>query len=85
MAGLRVLRSTMLTSALAFAPAPARVLHNTALSCGFLDALLGKAPAPASSARSVYDFSVKAADGSDVPLSTYADKRALLFVNVASQ
>ena len=84
MAG-RMLRSTMLTSALAFAPAPARVLHNSALSCGLLDTLLGKAPAPTSSALSVYDFSVKAADGTSVPLSTYADKRALLFVNVASQ
>ena len=34
---------------------------------------------------SVFDFTVKDVDGNDYPLSKLSDKKALLFVNVASK
>jgi len=34
---------------------------------------------------SIFDFSVKDAQGNDVPLRKFEDKKALLIVNVASR
>ena len=39
----------------------------------------------ASAPQSMYDFTVKAVDGSDVPLSKYKTKPVAIVVNTASQ